>query len=273
MNWLEGLIYGLISGLAEIMPVSSRAHQHLLRQLLGIRQSDPIADLMVHLAVLIALLVGCRGMLHKLRRERRAFQRGRQHHSDIRTTYDLRLFRTAIVPMLLFLLCQIFTNDWQNNSLLIALFSVVNGLIIYLAERFPHANKDSRHVSVLDSIVFGMVGALSIFPGISRVGVSLSYATIRGVDRQHSMSWAMLLSIPALCMLCIFDVIGIAGAAVPVTSFSVIAGYIMATLSAFISAYLWLFFIRTLVSRLNFAGFAYYSWGTALLTIVLYLIT
>ena len=272
MNWLEGLLYGLISGLTEIMPVSSRAHQNILRQIFGIRKIDPIADFLVHLAVLIALIIGCRGMLYRLQRERRALQQGRRKRSDFRTCYDLRLLRAAIMPLMLLLLCQIFTKDWFNNSLIIGLFSIVNGLILYLAERFPQGNKDSRHVSVLDSIVFGAMGALSVLPGVSRVGASLSYATIRGVDRQHAMSWSMLLSIPAMCIICIFDVVGIFGAVVFATGYTVIAGYIMAAMGAFIGAYLCLFFIRTIVSRLNFAGFAYYSWGAALLAIVLYLI-
>ena len=108
MNWFEGLIYGLISGLTEIMPVSSRAHQNILRQIFGIRQSDPIADLLVHLAVLIALLIGCRGMLYRLQRERRALQHGRRKRSDVRASFDLRLLRAAIMPLALLLLCQIF---------------------------------------------------------------------------------------------------------------------------------------------------------------------
>ena len=55
MNWLQSLIYGLISGLTEHLPVSSLAHQRILHSLFGVSQSDPICDLLVHLAVLFAV--------------------------------------------------------------------------------------------------------------------------------------------------------------------------------------------------------------------------
>ena len=87
------------------------------------------------------------------------------------------------------------------------------------------------------------------------------------------MSWAMLLSIPALCIMCVFDIVGIAGGVAVVSGFSVIAGYILAAIGAFIGAYICVFFLKTLVSRMNMAGFAYYSWGVALLIIVLFLIS
>lgn len=273
MNWFEGFIYGLLSGLTEIMPVSSQAHQHILLRLFGIQAIDPIANLVVHLAILLALYIGCRGMIFKLRREQKALQRGRRHPADVRSSYDLRLIRTAIIPLMLLMLCLIFTRRWQNNSLLIGFFSILNGLIIFLCERFPHGNKDSRYVSVLDAIALGIMGALSVLPGVSRVATSLSYATARGVDKQQSMNWVLILSIPALCVLCVFDIVGIAGGAVVTGGFAVIAGYILAAIGAFLGAYLCIFFLRTLVSRMNTAAFAYYSWGVALLIFVLFLIS
>ena len=274
MNWLEGFIYGLLSGFTEILPVSSQAHQNVLRYLFGIKTTDSVANLIVHIAVLLALLIGCRGILFRLRREQKNMQRGRRRHSaDIRSSYDLRLIRTAIVPSMLFMLFLIITRKWANNSLLIALFSILNGLIIFLAERFPHGNKDSRHVSVLDAIVFGTIGTLSVLPGVSRVGTSQAYATMRGVDRQQSHNWAMILSIPAVFMLCIFDIVGIAGGMGGAHGFSAIAGYILTGIGAFMGAYLCMLSIRTVIHRINMAGFAYYSWGLALFTFVLYLIS
>ena len=273
MNWFEGFLYGLLSGLTEIMPVSSQAHQHILLRLFGMQKIDPIANLIVHLAVLLALYIGCRGMIYKLRREQKSLQRGRRHPADVRSSYDLKLIRTAIIPLILIMLCLIFTRHWQNNSLMIGLFAILNGLVIFLCERFPQGNKDSRYVSVLDAIVFGIMSSLAILPGISRIAVSMSYTTARGVDKTQSMNWAMILSIPAICVLCVFDIIGIAGGVVVAGGFSVIAGYILSAIGAFIGAYLCIFFLRTLVSRMNTAAFAYYSWGIALLIFVLFLIS
>ena len=273
MNWFEGFLYGLLSGLTEIMPVSSQAHQHILLRLFGMQTIDPVANLVVHLSTVLAVYIGCRGIIFRLRREQKVLKRGKKHPADVRSSYDLRLIRTAIVPMLLFMLAWFFTRKWQNNSLLIGLFCILSGLIIFICERFPHGNKDSRYVSILDAILIGILGALSVLPGVSRVAASQSFATARGVDKQQSMNWTILLSIPALCIMCVFDIIGIAGGTMVAGGFSMIAGYILAAFGAFIGAYLCVFFLRTLVSRINMAAFAYYSWGVALLIFVLFLIS
>ena len=48
MNWIESIIYGLISGAAEFLPISSKAHQDLSMLLFGISQTDPVRDFVVH---------------------------------------------------------------------------------------------------------------------------------------------------------------------------------------------------------------------------------
>ena len=275
MNWLQGFFYGLISGFTEFMPVSSQAHQKLMLQIFGQSNSDPVCNLIVHLCAVVALFFGLRGYIARLRREQHlAAHRRRDHRSgDVRTGYDLRLIRTAIVPAMLMMLLLVLTRNWTENHLLIAIFSIINGVILFLAERFPHGNKDSRHMSVLDALVLGLIGSLSVFPGISRVGASVSYATMRGADKQQSVNWVLLLSIPVVLMLCIFDIVGIATGNVVAANFSVIAGYFTAGAGSLIGTYLCVMFARNILSRTSMAVFAYYSWGIALLSFALYLIS
>ncbi len=275
MNWLEGFIYGLVSGLTELLPVSSQAHQRILLYLFGTESSAPISNLIVHIAMAVALYIGTRPYVGRLMREQKAIARRKRRGGagDIRILYDLRLIRGSIIPLLLFMLALIFTRNWGNNLLIVAGFSVLNGVLIYAAERFPHGNKDSRHISVLDAVSYGFFGALSVFPGVSRVGASQAYATMRGVDRQQAMNWAMVLSMPALLLLCIFDIVSIAAIGRAAASFAVILGYVTAGVGAFVGMYVSVVFLRKAANRMNMAAFAYYSWGAALFMLVLYLIS
>ena len=50
MNWLQGIIYGLISGFAEFLPVSSHAHQRITLYLFGVEGRDPVLSFVVRLA-------------------------------------------------------------------------------------------------------------------------------------------------------------------------------------------------------------------------------
>lgn len=274
MNWIQAFLYGFISGITEVLPVSSHAHQRILLQIFG-QARNPITNLIVHISALLALYIGCRSLFVRMRREQKVLARGkrRSYNSENKITYDLRMFRSALVPMLLGMLAWIFTRTWVDDSLIIAVFCLIGGIVLFISERFPQGNKDSRHMSVLDAIAFGIISAFSVFPGVSRVGTSMSYATMRGVHKQHSLTWALLLSVPALIVICIFDFVDILTIKGLVMNFSIIIGYFTAGLGAFIGTYLCVFFIRTLLNRSGMCIFAYYSWGLALLAFVLYLIS
>ena len=53
---VKSIIYGFISGLTEIIPVSSRGHQSIMMQLFGMSQRDPLLDLMVHIGILACVI-------------------------------------------------------------------------------------------------------------------------------------------------------------------------------------------------------------------------
>lgn len=275
MNWLEGLIYGFVSGITELLPVSSQAHQQILLKLFGIDGTAPVSNLIVHISMAIALYFGSKRYIARLIREQKAVQRRRRRggNTDVRSTYDLRLIRGAIFPLMILLLLLIFTRSWVSNILLIACFSILNGILVFVAERAPHGNKDSRHMSIMDAVFFGVFGALSVLPGISRVGASQFYATMRGADRQQSMNWAIILSIPAVLLLCVFDIVSIASNRMPINSFGVIAGYVTAGIGAFLGMYISVVLLRKAIGRMNNASFAYYSWGIGLFALILYLIS
>ena len=128
-------------------------------------------------------------------------------------------------------------------------------------------------MSVLDAIVFGLSGALAVFPGMSRIGTSVSYAKMRGANKQQALNWALVLSIPALLILCVFDIVDIIAINGITTNFSVILGYFTAGFGAFMGTYLCVFFIKALLNRSGATFFAYYSWGLSLLVFALYLVS
>ena len=269
------LLYGLISGLTDFLPVSSLAHQALFLQICGYNTRLPLLDLCVHIGMLASVYYANRSVLSKLRRERQLRNSRRyQNNRGVSTAhYDVRLIKSATVPMLLVLLLYLVTNSNEFNPVPLSVFLVFNGAIMIIPEYLRHGNKDSRSMTALDGVFMGIISALSCLPGISRIGLGLSYTSMRGADRQHSINWAMLLSVPAVVMFIIFDFVNMATIGLGTISFAYIAGSVLATATAFIGTYLGIMGIRFLSDRAGFSGFAYYSWGAALFTFGLYLIT
>ena len=272
MNWFESFIYGIVSGVAEFLPISSQAHQNLLMQLFGVEMRDPVRDLLVHLAILLALLSGCKVTLGHIRREQnqQLHNRNRYRHSS-RLLLDMRLIKNAAVPMLIGMLIISYVFKQKNNLLLISLFLLINGILLFVPERMMQGNKDVRGMSAIDSLLIGISGALSSLPGISRIGSTTSTAIARGADRQCALNWALLLSIPALVILMGLDIISIFSTAGSLDVWGSLLTYLLSAVGAYFGGYASIMLMKFLTVRAGYYGFAYYSWGAALFAFLLYL--
>ena len=60
LNWLESFLYGLFSGLTDILPVSAEAHRILVLKCFGIQSSTELMKLFAHLGVFGAMYFSCR---------------------------------------------------------------------------------------------------------------------------------------------------------------------------------------------------------------------
>ncbi len=272
MNLLECLLYGLISGFSEFLPISSQAHQALLLKIFGFTQHNYVQDFMIHIAVLSSIIFSNRSLLERIRREKKLSTHSRARHNrrvEYRGLLDLRIVKTAAVPMVIGLLFTSIARPLQYSLPILSLMLIINGIILYIPQQMLQGNKDSTVMSKLDSILMGIGGAFSVFPGISRVGATTSVAIARGADRQHAFNWSILLSIPALLVLCAFDFFALFG---NTGSFTVgFFGHLFSVIGAFTGSYLSIILIRFLTVRIGFSGFAYYSWGAALFSFILYL--
>lgn len=270
MNWLEGLFYGLVSGLSDFMPISSKAHQMLLINLFGLDSRDLIYDLLVHIALLLAVYTECQSVLLYIHRERNA--RGNNRYRNMTGMhFDSRLVKHAAVPLLIGLFLYPFLYKTEQNLLLLSFFLILNGVILFIPGRILNGNKNARAMTLLDSTLIGLGGALSVFTGISRIGAMTSVGIMRGAEKQHALHWALLLSIPSILFLAGFDVIQLflRGAAFRTAA---IPGYILASFGAYLGGCIGIKLMKYLTIRVGFSMFAYYSWGAALFSFILYLL-
>ncbi len=276
MNLLQSLIYGLISGVSEFMPISSLGHQSVLRILFGASQWDPVMDLFVHVALCMTALFVFRGNIEGYVREmgmRQRRGRKRRSYADPRRTYEIRLLITAGVVMLAVLLFTAIARSLEAKPLFTCLFFILNGIMLFIPDYVRQTNKDARMLSGFDGLLIGAASGLRIFSGVSGVGMGLSVALLRGADKKQALNWALMLCIPALLMMCFFDIIGIFTVAGLSVTFIGFLGYLFAAIGAAVGGFAILFFVRFLIAHTGFGGYACYCWGMAILTFILYLIS
>lgn len=263
MNWFESILYGLISGITEFLPVPARAHQQIFTHLIGSGSAAPLCDLLVHIALLLALYTSARPLFASMRADRHMLRSSRHMQGRIVT----RLVKTAAPPMLVLLLFYPALGHIGDSLPALSVLLVLNGLILFIPNFMLQGNKDARSMSVLDSLLIGFFGGLSVFSGISRVGAATSVAVARGADKQHAFHWILLLSFPALLVLIGFDLISIISNGLS----SNFLYCILAGAGAYIGGYFGVKLMRTTLCRLSYSGFAYYCWGIAMFTFILYL--
>lgn len=272
MNWMQSLLYGLLSGAAECFPVSSEAHRDLLALLFGV-ETNPLVDLLVHIGVLAALIVSCIPQLTRLRREHALMKipvKRRKRQPDPAALSNIRILRTALIPILLGFAAWPFTHNLTESMWFSALMLTINGIVLYIAPYVPQGNKDSSTVSGLDGLLMGLGAALAMLPGISRIAGFTTVGILRGCQRRYVLDLALLLCIPALFVLIIFDLFFLIAAASAITGAWVLSA-VLAMVIAAPTAYLCIMFLRFLSVKVGFAGFAYYSWGAAMFIFILYL--
>ena len=274
MSLIESLIYGLFSGLTEFLPVSSQGHQAIMLRLFGADHRDPVLDFFVHAGVLFALLLACKSVFVGLRREHILSKRSRKKNRtyERKGVYELRLFKTAVVPMILCMLVYWVTRKAEFKPLLLVLYFVINGIIIIIPEYMAHGNKDARAMTGWDGILLGFTSCISSMPGISRIAAMSAITTARGADRQSALNWILSLCAPALMVWLGFDIVNLIIQGFDPLGFLTVLGYILSALTAFGGAYLGIVTMRYLTVQIGYAGFAYYSWGAAMFSFVLYLI-
>lgn len=272
MSLWESILYGIISGLSEFLPISSPGHQAFLCHLFGDRSVEPIRQMLVHMAILAGIFAGCAPYIKKLRREQQYESNGkRKRVADRQTGYDLHLIRTALLPAVACTVLSGLFSKYFSSLGLVALFFALNALGIYLPEHMPHGNKDSGKLNALDGFVLGFCALANMFPGLSRVGLSLSFTTARGAEPGKAFYWVAILGIPTLLLLVLFDFISIFTLGAGAVTLYTVTGYILSALTAFGGAVAALHFMRKLLSNDYFSAFAFYGWGIALLTFILYL--
>lgn len=274
LNWFQSILYGLFAGLAEILPVSAPAHRAMLLKLFGENSESPLLRLMIHLAAIAALYYSCHTQILRLLRAQRlaAVPKSRRKRPlDNNSLMDIRVLRTTLIPIIIGFIFYLNAAKLGENLLFVALFLVINGIILYLPPYMPGSNKKSASMSRVDGLLLGVGGGLSVLPGISSVGAATSIGLMCGVERKYALNTALLMNLAVMAGLIIFDFVSMFTVGLGSVSFGQFLCFLLAAGAAFGGVFLAVKVMRVLAENIGFNGFAYYCWGAALLAVILYI--
>ena len=274
MNWFQSLIIGFFSGITDILPVSAQAHKAVLMTLFGVDQEPPLLRMFIHIAVFCGLYFSCNQQIRTMIRQKQLAQipkHRRKRPVDLRILLDIRLLVTMVFPVALGLCFYQKAAALYGKLAWIALFLVVNGVILYLPNILPSGNKDSRSLSRLEAVLMGLGGGLSVLPGVSTIGGICSVGCVCGAERSYVLNISLLMHMVMTAGLIFFDFISLFTVGFGVAGFGGFLACLLAAAAAFVGAYYGIKIMRAMAVNIGFGIFAYYSIGLAMMAFVLYL--
>ena len=207
MEYLNFILYGLIQGLTEFIPVSSTAHLKVVSLFLGI--DDPGASLSATIQFGSVLAIAW-----YFRRDIFNFK-GTSSKKFLKDLLHKRLLKSiliATIPIVLLggsikLLDSYFFDNVLRSNLSIALVSFLMAFFMYLADSSKRGSINIQNHNYSNSFLIGFFQAFAIFPGVSRSGITISSALISGWERGDAAKFSFLLGMPAISLAAIVEFI------------------------------------------------------------------
>lgn len=272
LDTIKDALYGLVCGLTEILPVSAQAHSIVLLKLFGGESRDGLPNLLIHLAIGLAIYHSTRKNIIRMLRAKRLSQipkRRRKRPLDAKSLMDYKFWMTMCIPVAILFLLYGYLSKITITLPVMAALLFVNGALLYAPQFFPGSNKDSRMLSRMEGLLMGLGGALSVIPGLSGVGLSLSAGSLLGVEKSYALTMTLLMDLAALVGWGIYDVAALISGGIGALSVSILLGYILAAAAAYAGTALAIRALRLLSGSAGYGVFAYYCWGMALFAFIL----
>jgi undecaprenyl-diphosphatase len=187
MTYTHAIISGIIQGITEFLPVSSSGHLVILHNYFGYKEPQMVFNVFLHVATLFAVIVYFwRDIVNVFVKEHKllfAVIAG-----SIPTAFIGYFFK------------DIFESLFANITI-VGIMLYVTAVLLFLADisaRKEDASGVKRSPGLIKAFLVGIAQGISIIPGISRSGATISISMLLRVDREMAVKFSFLLSIPAI---------------------------------------------------------------------------
>ena len=200
MPFTQVLILAAIQGITEFLPISSSGHLILVPKLTGLTDQGLMLDVAVHVGTLVAVILyfwrDVFGMVSALSRIFQQISKRRKLDAEF------WLFCKLVLATLPAIGVGLYVNKYMGANLrtleIIGWATLCFGILLFVADKINMTVRKMEHISFGGAFFIGLMQAISLVPGTSRAGITMTAARFLGVERQDAARFSLLLSIPTI---------------------------------------------------------------------------
>jgi undecaprenyl-diphosphatase len=236
MDYLDAVILGIVEGLTEFLPVSSTGHLTIAEKALGLELDDPAVTAYTAVIQTGAILAVVVYFARDIARIATAWTRG-LYDAEWRGHRDHRMGWYVIVGSIPVGVAGLLGKNLIKGDLrslwVVGIALVAWSVVMWLAERVATQERSEKQLTLRDALVIGLVQIVSLVPGVSRSGATISAGLFLGLDRVAATRLSFFLSIPALMAAGIYELPDALDGSIPVGP--MVVGTVVAFVVAFAS--------------------------------------
>jgi len=269
MSWWQAIVLGIIEGITEFLPISSTGHLTIAEKLMGMPLDNEGLIAFTAIIQIGAIAAAIIYFWQDIQRVLIAWWRG-LWWKRARRQFDYKYGWAIIIGSVPIAVVGLVFKD-EIETVLRSLWFVAGALIIWsgvmwLADKYATTKRVEKDTTWRDTLVIGLGQCLSLVPGVSRSGATISVGLLRGFDRVTVTKLSFFLGIPALVAAGLLEV---------VTKYKHISGgvgwtsTIIATVVSFGVGYVVVAWLLKFIQNNDFRSFIVYRFVLGLLLIVL----
>ena len=255
---LKAVLFGIVEGITEWLPVSSTGHMILLDEFIKLKVSPEFYEMfqvVIQLGAIAAVLVL---FFHKLNPFSEKKNRKQKHNTWV-------LWIKVVVAVLPSAVLGLLLDDWMDahlyNYMVVAIMLILYGVAFLFVERI-NENREAKITSVnkIDyrtALLIGAFQCLSLIPGTSRSGATILGAILLGVSRSAGAEFSFFLAIPTMLGASLLKVLKFMLEGVKATGGELLI-LLVGTVVSFLVSMLVIQGLMDYVRKRNFAAFGFY---------------
>jgi len=227
---IEIIALSLIQGITEFLPISSSSHLIIVSEYLEFNNKNLEIDVSLHIGSFLAVVVFFRKDIFNFVQNKDLF---------------LKILIGSLPVMIVgYFLVKFNFIDQIRNIKVIGWTTLIFGILLYLSDRSNIQKKINSNFTLKSAVLIGLLQILSLIPGVSRSGITITGARALKFNRYDSAKISFLLSIPTLAAVSIFGLNNLVKSESFSFSFLIIISIIFSFLFSFITIKYFLKYIK-----------------------------